>query len=60
MQERQGDRIKDGLQIEMTEREKDGGKKKEKGEKGAGPSGHEGEQEINRCDLGAVCYCSLT
>ena len=33
---REGDRIKDGLQIEMTEREKDGGKKKEKGEKGAG------------------------
>ena len=32
MQEREGDRIKDGLQVEMREREKDGGK--EEGEEG--------------------------
>lgn len=37
MQEREGDRVSDRVQIEMREREKTGEKKKkEKGEKGAG------------------------
>ena len=46
MQEREGDRIKDGLQVEMREREKDGGKEEGEGwERSRGGAGEGKEME---------------